>query len=112
MIHDDPLSFEQEPKPPIAEPASLAGQCSQPLPDLRSVCRRRASHGLRIDLDQPAGTTLRIAVLRDQAKRRRPACRRRSQFFARSPFNADTASSASASNFFSRRFSSSSVLKR
>ena len=79
------------------------------LPAFRIARLGHAAHRLRIDLDQPAGPPLREAALRHQTEHSLPAGCGPDQFFPRRSFSAETSSIDSASSFFSRRFSSSSV---
>lgn len=112
VVHGDPLPRQQDAEPPVAEAPALAGTVAQPLTDLGRVGLRLPPHGLRVDRDQPAGPPLREALLRHQAQRGGPACRRRSLFFLSRSLSADTSSIDSASSYFSRLFSSSSDFSR
>ncbi|SSP03799.1 Uncharacterised protein [Acinetobacter baumannii] len=109
LVHADALPFQQDAQAPVAEPAALSRQAAQALAHLHVARFRLATHRLRIDLNQPAGALLGEAALRHQAKHGRSARCRPDQFFPRRSFSADTSSIDSASSFFSRRFSSSSV---
>src|SRR5208283_2939371 len=108
VVHHLTFPFQQPAQAPIAEASALRGQLAQPLPQ-QPVVRtpRPIVHARAIEADQPARAHLAQPALLDQSRNRRLPRRRLQTFFPRRSFSAELSSIASASSFFSRRFSSS-----
>src|SRR5208282_4003837 len=105
--------FQQPAQAPIAEAAPLRGQLAQPLPQHRVVRPPRPIvHARTIKPDQPACAHLAQPALLDQSSNRHLPRHRLQTFFPSRSLSAALSSIASASSFFSRRFSSSSDFNR
>ncbi len=76
------------------------------------VAVRDGAVRLRLQADQPAGATLRIALLLDSPTHGRSPCAGRQKFFPKASRRVATSSIASARSFLSLRFSSSRAFRR
>src|SRR4029077_18128584 len=112
-IHLRPLSLEHPPQTPVTEPSPDRPHLPQPLAQRPVVGSPRpipiAAH---IHPDQPAGPALVQSVDPLRVVHRPPPRRRPQNFPEAISFNAEISRFASASSFFSLRFSSSSDRSR
>ncbi len=112
-VHDMPLAPQQYVKPPIAEAPALVRQLPQPLAQRRVRWPAWAvPHAGAIDPDKATGPPLAHAEGRLKMNASLPAGGGPYHFFASSSFSAAASNIASASSFFSRVFSASSVFNR
>ena len=109
VVHHDALPFEHNANAPIAEPTARCCDLAHAFADLRIVRFRLTPDGFRIDADQSAGAALGDVVFVDHLERRVPLQLGRRQFFPSRSFRIELSSMLSASSFFSRAFSVSSV---
>lgn len=109
VVHPHPLALQQPLQAPIAKPPPLGRQGTQALSNRRVVRPGRSiPEAGAIHPQKPAGAPLAQAVRRHRVLHRPSPCRRLQKFPEAMSFKAALSSIASASSFFSLRFSSSS----
>ena len=107
VVQGEALPSQQDEQAPIAQATALAGQAAQAYPHDRIVTMGRGvAVRLRLQADQPAGATLRIALLLDGPAHGCSSCAGRQKFFPSASRSVATSSIALARSFLSLRFSS------